>query len=483
MYDYSKPGHLLIFTKESRRYFLYLYVKDIETPFSSLIVLPGIRKIAEGLSIELEIKQFPEFKRIPIETGIKEEIIIAPVEIFTDSSGNFKESLSRMCLENLLSGYNSIFPVREIGAVARDYSFVRYRENFDTVIHEFILKRKNVIIDAPRRAGKTSFMRQLVKETELKDYKTYYIDMENARNPVQFSAILVTAFKEKKFDSELDKIKSEIKIGREIRPNYRQKVEEELKNPSKKAVILAIDECSFLIEEMYKEEKDSSKIADFLKWFKHVRQTYKNIRFVFSGSIKFSVFKKILGENELFSDCYEYSLQPFDKESAGNLVEGLFYSEEIYPPDYVVKEILRLATPYFPYFLQMVTDEMVKFYRSTRKFPNKEKIHSIIDNEIIGTSCRRYLDQLLIHLRRYNDNERIGARAVLDHLAIKGKEKLNNLEAIYTKATGTTVDFEKTLSLLEYDFYIEEKSGGYQFNNEIIKNWWKVNFAVTGEID
>ena len=58
MYDYSRPGHLLIFTKESRRYFLYLYVKDIETPFSSLIVLPGIRKIAEELSIGLEIKQF-----------------------------------------------------------------------------------------------------------------------------------------------------------------------------------------------------------------------------------------------------------------------------------------------------------------------------------------------------------------------------------------------------------------------------------------
>lgn len=481
MYDLSKPGYLLIFKDKDKDYFLYLYAQDINAPFAGLIVLPEIQKVAKELSIELEIKQFSEFKRIPLETNIEEAVINVPIEIFADSSGKFKDSLFRMCLENLLSGYNSIFPIREIGAVARDYSFVHYKENFDIVINDHILKGKNLIINAPRRAGKTSFMWQLVKEKRLKEHKAFYVDMENARNPVQFSAILLMTLKGKKFKSELEKTKEEMNIAKKIGSQYRQKIEEELKkNWSKEKIVLAVDECSFLIEEMLKKES-SGTVTDFLRWFKEIRKANPNIRFVFSGSIKFTVFEKDLGENKLFDDCREYSLKPFNKESAANLVEGLFYSEEIYPPDYVIKEIIRLTTPYFPYFLQIVTDEMIKFYRSNKTFPGEKEIPLIIDSEIIGTSCRRYLDQPLIYLRRYDPKEQSGAKAILNHLSGKDKAKQNTLEAIYIKATGDKEGFEKTLALLEYDFYLEKKGNEYRFNNEIIRNWWKINFAEYGE--
>jgi len=483
MHDISKPGYLLTFTTEDKDYFLYLYSQDINKPFAGLIVLPGIQQIAEELSIGIKIKQFSEFKRIPLETNIEGDVINAPLEIFVDSSEKFKKSFFRMCLENLLSGYNSIFPIREIGAVARDYSFVHYRENFDMVINNHILEEKNLIIDAPRRAGKTSFMRQLVKELRSKGHKAYYVDMENARSPVQFAAILLMTLKDKKYDSELEKIKDEMTIAEKIGPQYRRKLEDELKsNWSSDKIILAVDECSFLLEEMLKEEKSAGKVADFLQWFKETRKANPNIRFVFSGSVKFTVFEKILGKNDLFDDCKEYSFKPFNKESAANLVGGLFYSEEIYPPDYVIEEIIRLTTPYFPYFLQIVTDEMIKFYRSNKKFPGKEDIPSIIDNEIIGTSCRRYLDQFLINLRRYNPKEEAGAKAILNHLSRGEKTKRNTLETIYARATGDNKGFEKTLSLLEYDFYLEKKGSEYRFNNEIIKNWWKINFAEPGEI-
>lgn len=483
MTELSKPGHLLTFHKEGRDYYLYLYVQRVDKPFAGLIVLPGIQKIAENLPIHLETKQFSAFKRIAMETGIEEDVINVPIEIFVDSSGKFKEGLFLMCLKNLLDGYRSIFPIREIGAVARDYSFISYGENFNNIINRYILKEKNVVIEAPRRAGKTSLMRQLVKEMSSRGYKAYYLDMENARTPEQFAAILLMTLEDKPFKSQLDRKGEEMKIAKKLGSQYRKIVEQKLKTDfTGEKIVLAVDECSFLIEEMLNREKSREAVAEFLMWFKEIRIGNKNIRFVFSSSLRFTVFEKILGVNDLFKDCSGYVLMAFDKESASNLVEGLFYSEDIYPPDYVIEEIIRLTTPHFPYFLQIVTDEMMKFYRTHKNFPQKKEIHSIIHNEIIGTSCRRYLDQFLINLRRYNPKEESGAKAILNHLSLKGKEKVNTLETIYRKATGDKEAFEKTLALLEYDFYIEKKGNEYRFNNEIIKNWWKINFAEPGEI-
>ena len=81
-----------------------------------------------------------------------------------------------------------------------------------------------------------------------------------------------------------------------------------------------------MIEEMLKQGESNETVRDFLSWFKDIRVINKNICFIFSGSIKISVFEKMLEGKVFFNDCQEYSLQPFGKESAANLVEGLFYS-------------------------------------------------------------------------------------------------------------------------------------------------------------
>lgn len=480
IYDYlSKPGHLLTFKKDGKSFYLYLYVRELNRPFASLTVLEGIREyikiFAKKTPLELEIRQFSEYGRIMIETDIKEDIVNAPVEIFIDSSNKFKERLFEMCLNNLLNNYRAIFPIREIGPVARDYSFVRFNKNFDDVIN-YLLRGNNIVISAPRRGGKTSFMMQLVKDMEERNYQTYYIDLENAKNPPQFSAILLNVLENEQYAGEFVKKGKEIKKTKQMDSNYREELERAFENFNDKPIILLIDELSFLIEEMLKEQ-DSVSVVDFLKWFKNLRETYDKIRFVFSGSVKFETFKNIPNNDEFFNDCKEYSLLTFDKESAANLVEGLFYSENIYPPEYIIEEILHLASPYFPYFLQIVTYEIIRFYQSHQEFPGKEKIESIIDSELIGTTGRRFLDQFTINLLRYTPLEEKGARAILNHLSSIEKEKKGKLENIFRKVTGNDNSFDRVMSLVEYDFYIEKSDNYYRFNNNILKKWWKRNYA------
>lgn len=480
IHDLSKPGHLLTFKKAGKPHYLYLYVREVGRPFASLTALEGIRefikKYAAKTPIELEIKQFSEYGRIMIETDIKEDVINAPVEIFVDTGNKFKERLFRMCLDNLLNNYRSIFPIREIGPVARDYSFVRFDENFKAVIDNYVLKGNNVVVCAPRRGGKTSFMMQLVKEMEQRGYQAYYLDMENAKKPVQFSAIILRVLKNDSSDSEFEKMEKEIEKAKQMGSNYIEELDRAFQSFKGKQIILLIDEFSFLIEEMLKEQNPGS-VAGFLEWFKNLRKAYTNIRFVLSGSVKFEVFKNIPGHHELFDDCKEYSLLTFDKEAAANLVEGLFYSEGIYPPEYLIEEILRLITPYFPYFLQIVSYEIIRFFQLHQKFPDKEKIESIIDSELIGTSGRRFLDQFLINLLRYTPIEQKGARAILNHLSSKENEKRNNLENIFREVTGNDKSFDKVMALVEYDFYVEKNGDYYRFNNDILKKWWKINFA------
>jgi len=243
--------------------------------------------------------------------------------------------------------------------------------------------------------------------------------------------------------------------------------------------VLFIDECSFLIEEMLKEESGAAieSTSRFLKWLKRIRSFKTNICFVFSGSIKISVFERMINGDAFFNDCSEYPLGAFDLEAATNLVEGLFYSEGLYPPGYMIETIIEQTAQSVPYFLQIVTDEAVKYFKSYRQFPDKSHIRRIIDEEIIGTECRRYLDQLLVNLRRYKPDEQKGARAILNVLSQSQEVPSNTLEAVYKSATGETGNFEKVLDLLEYDFYIGRSKGKYFFNNMIVKKWWKTNFV------
>lgn len=484
MAELSKPGHLLIFTKGLQTYFLYLYIRKAKLDISPLVVLPGVQELAKEYLLQLEIKHFSEMKRITLEYPEVSDIgvIDVPIDIFVDSAKKFKKDLFSMCLRNLINGYTSIFPIREIGAVAKDYSFVNYKSDIETIIGDYICKSKNIIIEAPRRAGKTSLMYQLVKKTRERGYNSYYIDMERTTTPVQFAAKLLIALDDEDIGSALDKKRKEIELGKSFQSNYRAVIETKLgKIAGRQKVILAIDECSYLVEEMLKEENSFSKVTDFLKWFREIRIINSTIRFIFSGSIKIASFEKFLKIDNFFYDCVEFPLRPFDSGSSLNLVEGLFYSADIYPPDYVADTIIHLTTPNFPYFLQIVTDETIKYYRAFREFPDREKIEFIIDQEIIGTNCRRYLDQLLINLRRYNPDEARGAKAILTHLSGKEKETTNMLKEIYRLASGQTVNFAKVLDLLEYDFYIERKGSNYYFNNEMIKKWWRINFAVIGE--
>lgn len=488
MRDLSKPGHLLVFSKEGRNYFLYLYIMKPDMPFAALTVLEGIRELAKERKLKVDIRAFSEFKRVASEFPDQKEIINIPLEILVDGKEKFKKDLFITCLENLLAGYASVFPERVIGAVARENSFVRFEENSRRIIEGYILRGKNVVIDAPRRAGKTSLLFRLASEERLKAYRILYLDMERASDPLRFAAILIAALETRTGDTALKRAAKELGLSRKLEKDYKTKVEAQLKRiSSKEKLLLAFDECSFMLEEMLKKgneseyESNKQKAIDFLSWFKKLRKNHANIRFLFSGSIKFAVFENELDKDGFFSDCKEYSLKPMDEASAKNLVEGLFYSEEIYPPDHVTDHIIKRTTPCFPYFLQIVTDEMVKYHRARRKFPTQKEMEGIIENEIIGTNCRRYMDQFLVNLRRYSPLEEKGARVLLNRLSNVKEEKKDKLKALYVKATGDEKGFPKVLALIEYDFYITERNGHYSFANELMKNWWKTNFALSGD--
>jgi hypothetical protein len=295
---------------------------------------------------------------------------------------------------------------------------------------------------------------------------------------------MLSAIKGEAFDSTYASKQKIISLAKELKTGYESEVEAALKEiPGDTKIVLAIDECSFLIEEMLKTKGENivENTRGFLKWLRHIRSLRSNVIFVFSGSIKISVFERMVHGDAFFNDCSEYRLEPFDQDAASNLVNGLFFSEGIYPPDYVVDTIIEITIPNFPYFLHIVTAETINHYLSHREFPNKQDIQDIIDTDVIGTGCRRFLDQLLVNLRRYQPDEQIGAKAILNYLSQMEKVKFNKLETIYKNATGKIDNFEKVLDLLEYDFYIKREDGLFFFNNDIVKKWWKTNFVSVGD--
>jgi hypothetical protein len=166
MSNLSKPGHLLNFSKDEKSYFMYLFIREKKRGLAALTVLPEIERIAEDFSMQLEIMQFSELKRIiPVYPELADgDLVEVPLDIFIDKDGEFKKNLFLMCFRNLLKGYMSVFPMGAKGSIARDFSFVNYRDDLKTIINDYIEKGRHVIIEAPRRAGKTSFLFRVVEE-------------------------------------------------------------------------------------------------------------------------------------------------------------------------------------------------------------------------------------------------------------------------------------------------------------------------------
>ena len=364
----------------------------------------------------------------------------------------------------------------------------------DSLIEELWnrLRQQSLIFSGERRIGKSSILKKMTFQAP-EDMLPIYRDLEGIRTPIEFveavwqdtETYLREAGKARRvreFISELIGTQfSEYQFPEAAESHWKAlltKTIEDLITLQDKQVVLIWDEMPHLLGNF--SDRSAMEVLDSLR---SLRQTYPDVRMVYSGSIGLHHIIKNLQKagysNDPTNDMYSIDGRPLDLEDAVELTINLLEGEDIpvYDLQATALEIAQ-AVDCIPFYIHHLIDRL-------KNSPQEITPKTIAD--IVEESLRNPLNVWKMdHYREridnyYSDIQKPYALEILDILSINPPtpfariwQYLKNEPETKDKETARTV-----LRLLMKDYYLVQEdnlSGSvYSFRYPLVQKYWQIS--------
>ncbi|MGK7884966.1 MAG: hypothetical protein AB4057_10120 [Crocosphaera sp.] len=350
-----------------------------------------------------------------------------------------------------------------------------------------ILEQQSVIISAERRMGKTSIIRKM--QAESPDNKLIiFRDLEKIRSPIEFveavwedveqylSKLKKTTQKVRQFFSQFQDAEfSGFKFPEMAATHWKTlltKTIEDLVTNQDRQVIFLWDEVPYMLGNI--GDKESMEMLDTLRF---IRETYPQVRMVFTGSIGLhhviNKLKEAGYKNDPNNNMFAIDVPPLSLSYATELTTRLIEGEKIETDniEMIAKEISESVSG-IPFYIHHLISEL--------KF---------IDEKIDQTTVEKAIDQLLInplnpwkldHFRDkidtyYTEEQKKYALNTLDILAVEVGLSFQDLCNRVTSDSNTSNEeiFRSVLKLLLDDYYLVRDNNILKFRIDIVKKYWK----------
>ncbi|MDB6025088.1 MAG: hypothetical protein JWM68_1311 [Verrucomicrobiales bacterium] len=356
------------------------------------------------------------------------------------------------------------------------------------------LEAQSIYMNAERRIGKTTIL-EILKEKPKTGWFPSKRDLEGCHTAAQFAhavyrdidAFLGTGKKAMRRVSELFTKAGGTEIGgvfslpegkeapwKEILEKSFQDLVDAQKETQTRIVFLW-DEVPFMLDNIRNQEGDkmAMEVLDFLRY---LRQTYRSIRMVLTGSIGLhhvvSTLKVAKYANAPINDMAAVEVPPLAQEDGEQLASLLLKGEGIVFDDLaaVSGELARIAD-HFPYYIHHI----VRTLKFSGKSVSKGQIDALVVCQLINENdpweLRHYRERITTY---YGADEKV-AVAVLDAVACSSKPIA--LEQIFKEVTASIVfrdldHLRELLKLLQKDHYICREGEGFGFKFPLIRRWW-----------
>jgi hypothetical protein len=238
------------------------------------------------------------------------------------------------------------------------------------------------------------------------------------------------------------------------------------------------DELPMAIENI-RRECGPSEAMSVLDNFRAIRQTYNNIRMVYTGSIGLhhviSKLRDVGYSNSPINDMYKLSLPPLANEDALYLAQQLLVGENIATTNITeVSNKIVQAVNGIPFYIHHVVDLL----------NGKSLSVDVADIDVVITDALEEvnvweLGDYAERIQKYylEGNYKLALLA-LDKLAFSDKllSFTELLDLAKAEIDGVDKeDFRKVLKLLEQDHYVSrEVGGGYYFRFQLVKKYWQI---------
>lgn len=360
--------------------------------------------------------------------------------------------------------------------------------------HSILNSGHSIVLSAPRRIGKSSFAKRLVKEKREQGWKCVYIDLERTQSETQFLQTLITEFDKSGIWSKTVKATGEILSGilESIKSIGPVNVEFSKLIPSKdlysslanlidhtQDTLIVIDELTLFLGVLEKTNGNIQDVAFFLNWFRSLRQiTPSRIHWIFCGSVGLHNFTGTRNLTYTINDLAELKFDAMSGNEAFGLVRALADSEELNITDDMINSFLATLNWNIPYFIQILFNEIKT--NTVKGQPVTEEIiqssfHTLVHSDLMATWSQR--------LSEYNEHE-LAARYLLTLISSvpEGVSKQQLTTSFmqtfsFDNIVAADKELSDTLNMLEHDGYIIRTNGRRVFRSPLLRDWWHYKFA------
>lgn len=356
-------------------------------------------------------------------------------------------------------------------------------------------KRKNVLMLAPRRIGKTMLLHKLAEESEEHGFRGVVVDVEGYGNEKDFFQQLCSSIQEEigagrsLIATFTNRLKQAVH-GDEGNKDWRQlllhtdwqRFAETLlatlnEQESEKPLLVMVDELPIFIMALIKAS-DMERAKAFLYWLRNMQQRYRSIRWLYTGSIGLDAVARRGGMEGALVDMEVYSLPPFSDEIARDFLKHLSDRDRCCINAEASEIILRGLGWLSPYYLdKIVNDACSNTVSGGLVTPEvaERALETMLDKSrrVYWSPWREHLD------KNFPEPERTHLYTTLEVVASASDGALRDTILMTINRGGGQVTNRELAFLLDTlvtDGYItssDAQSDRYCFVMNLLRLWWR----------
>ena len=341
-------------------------------------------------------------------------------------------------------------------------------------------------LSAPRRVGKSSFAKRMLKIAEGNGWKTMYLDLEGLSDESVFV---------KEFKKELESAKWWDKAGEIVLKTFESikldvgeidgnvwrndtygKIKRLIEKEEK--MLIVVDELTIYLNHLLTLDDGKEKVEFFLEWLRKFRQTTK-VRWIFCSSVGIDSFASMHQLSKHLNDLHPYPIGAFSELEAKDFISRLEVDEKAQFTEENIQYVLDKIKWYLPFFIQIFVEKINHIIVIENKRLSNDTIdeayNRLIKENIFNTWSER--------LKDYGEYE-YDARIMLKQCTLPEGVSRENLLALLSSRKGDW-DIEKLetrvaelLTMLQNDGYLVEENGKYIFRSPLIRDFWYRRFIL-----
>ena len=355
----------------------------------------------------------------------------------------------------------------------------------------FISKGTSLLLSAPRRVGKTSFSKKMLKMAEENRWKTLYLDLEGKGTEGELVKFFIEELQKEKwwekvkskigdiFLKLLESIKeleiagNKLAINSDVwRSNTYGKIKQLIENAGE--ILIVIDELTIYLNHLLTQENGKEKVEFFLEWLRNFRQTTK-VRWILSSSVGIENFASMHQLSKHLNDVHRFNIGAFSEDEAKDFISRLDVDKNVHFTKEHIQYILDKLAWHLPFFIQILVEKINSLVCVEGKLLSNETIDEAYNLLITGSHFNTWDERL----KDYNEFEN-DARKILKLCALPdGRSRevlLANLSAKKSDIEKAENILSRLLDMLQKDGYLTEHNGKYIFRSPLLRDFWYGRF-------